>query len=502
MRIAENSKDSLEAYGRINYSTTSPLTNSQGGRRVAFSMAISGGAGEGGDCPNRILSCSYANRHFSNHLNASNRSFLREQQPNYKALNNEAPSPRTGTLSNNQANLAFTNGDLSRPPDSGISFDARRISDIGEDRRGDSEYVDNFGRMPDVERYDLEADDACFPFMATFPNTTGDLHNTPRFADKKVPSSQFEIAREDFIASLAHSGTMTRELLEKLFDVAHATSIASESGVVKVASSRQSKVPYALKFVEHAAIDGLSPDNAALNELLAAVQLGSHPFIGRHLAYAEFDDGSGKSFLFVQLFYRGGSLASNIAVLNASFGSLFPWLPFIIAEVAIALDYLGERGIVHRRISASNILLDSRGHVKIIDFKACVLVRGKALQSAATSPILASSTCKTSTADDTAQDWYALGALIVHAATGVECAANDDPMNAAHFKKLKMHPLAKSLVNELCASSPAKRLKSLASLRKHSFFAGVDWAAMMTRPLAANAPFVPKQTKRLHCSSQ
>ena len=41
---------------------------------------------------------------------------------------------------------------------------------------------------------------------------------------------------------------------------------------------------------------------------------------------------------------------------------------FYIGELILAVDYLHKNNIIHRDLKPDNILLDSRGHIKLIDF--------------------------------------------------------------------------------------------------------------------------------------
>ncbi len=146
----------------------------------------------------------------------------------------------------------------------------------------------------------------------------------------------------------------------------------------------------------------------------------------------------------------------------------------VLIEVAQALEYAHERGVVHRDLKPGNILFDSRGRVKLADFGVAATVggHGDAEQPAASnlglSPFTASPEQLRGEPPSPADDIYGLGALAYELLSGY-------PPYYPHFEAQRaMHepvpelaptrqipPLLGGLVMRMLAKRSADRPRSM-----------------------------------------
>ncbi|KAI8476065.1 MAG: 3-phosphoinoside dependent protein kinase [Monoraphidium minutum] len=164
------------------------------------------------------------------------------------------------------------------------------------------------------------------------------------------------------------------------------------------------------------------------------------------------------------------------------------------AEVVDILDYLRRMEVIHRDLKPENLLIDAGGHLKLIDFgsaKALFLPpnlrRGsnRATSFVGTAEYV-SPEILNNTGVNFASDLWALGCIIY------QMLAGRPPFKGGSeyltFQLITVRELefpagfpaaARDLVDRLLQLEPSERIGAadIDEIRRHPFFAGVDWAA-------------------------
>lgn len=267
---------------------------------------------------------------------------------------------------------------------------------------------------------------------------------------------------------------------------------------------------YAMKVMDKSAlIDRQAVRDAhAEKNVLALVGQKHAPFIVRlHVAFQ-----TSRRVYLVMDFASGGELMFHLrreAMLSEDDAR------FYAAELLVALQHLHALDVVHRDIKPENVLLDGEGHLVLTDFGLAKEVCAGQEQThswCGSDDYMAPEIIARTEHSGKPADYWAYGIFIF------DCLNGSPPFSPLHEKgklpRKKLHErilrqkpkLPKffsrechSLLRGLLTKDIGKRLTDALEIRKHAWFAGIDWEALERKEVAA--PIVPSQSSPTACFS-
>jgi len=237
-----------------------------------------------------------------------------------------------------------------------------------------------------------------------------------------------------------------------------------------LASDRLADTRIALKFLS----SRLVADPANRDLLHKEWQLSSRLMHANIVRVFEFHDDSDGAFYGLQ--YIGDASIAVLCGKNPE-DALRP-----IGLIADGLRYAHAKGVVHRDIKASNILLDDRGAPYLIDFGVAALL-GMQNDHSGGSDIASSPQQLAGKAAAVEDDIYGLGVLLVELLTGSPPQANGD---IAMPDGGKLPGALHSLVTDMLATDPARRPQAQA-VKSRLEAAGFPAGLVPTRYLGGSA---------------
>ncbi|XP_064630521.1 serine/threonine-protein kinase 32B-like [Lineus longissimus] len=275
-------------------------------------------------------------------------------------------------------------------------------------------------------------------------------------------------------------------------------------GKVCIVQKKDTKKMFAMKYMNKMMCVNKDAIRNVLREqeILTALD---HPFIvNLWFAFQDEED----MFMVVDLLL-GGDLRYHIQQ-DVKFDE--SRVKLYLCEIALALDYLQCRHIIHRDIKPDNILLDEEGHVHITDFNIATIIQNNQLATSmsGTKPYMAPEVFRCALEElpgySFPVDWWSTGILAYEMLRGKRPYEIHANTSLAETKKLFMsqpihypsswEPGMVEVLQKLLQLDPNERIGTLEEFKKQPYISDMDFERVLK--LDIKPGFVPPKD-HLNC---
>ncbi|XP_041792978.1 cGMP-dependent protein kinase 2 isoform X3 [Chelmon rostratus] len=174
-----------------------------------------------------------------------------------------------------------------------------------------------------------------------------------------------------------------------------------------------------------------------------------------------------------------------------------PTAKFCVGCVTEAFDYLHRKGVLYRDLKPENLMLDTEGYIKLVDFGFAKKIRcGQKTWTFCGTPEYVAPEIILNKGHNFSVDFWSLGILVFELLTGSPPFSGSDQMMTYTFilkgiekmdfpKKVSKRP--EDLIRKLCRRNPSERLGNLKNgitdIKKHRWFNGFNWEGLKARTL-------------------
>mmetsp|Transcript_25859 Transcript_25859/g.57953 ORF Transcript_25859/g.57953 Transcript_25859/m.57953 type:complete len:540 (-) Transcript_25859:254-1873(-) len=252
--------------------------------------------------------------------------------------------------------------------------------------------------------------------------------------------------------------------------------------VVVRAEHTQTGEEYALKVVSKARLTRPRDRKRLGTELKVMTQLPPSPFVQRcHMAFE-----SSTHVFFALDLVAGGDLFFHLIrrIMSKNWGFVEDEARVLLSEVVVALEHMHAHGFIHRDIKVENIMVDARGHVKLIDMGLACRIADEPRSPVGSLAYMSPETLAGKPAGRHS-DWWSVGVLAFELMTGRSpwSSLADKKLIKKEIKSMKVVPPrrlsspAGLFITSLLKQDATKRLgtKSDQEIHSASFFQKIDW---------------------------